>query len=458
MKALYPITFLLLSGWLPAQCLQGVDLSYVNAIEQAGGIYRDADGERVDPYRYFADRGAEMVRLRLWHRPENIRSKCGEPISSGGMEDVLLAARKADSSGMGLNLAIHYGDYFVDPGKQRRPAAWDGHSGQVLLDSIYHYTYRTLERLHAQGTDPVIVAVGNETNNGFVDATEPTNGFEWAADADKFNAGLRAVRDFNTAQGTSIRSAIHLTENYARHGASGLTAAGVTDYDILGLSYYPHFNPQTTVAEIGELVSHLGETYDKEIMIFETGFSHNNTGGSDGYNNFLAGNGEVVDHPATPAGQRAFLGALSRTVCAAGGTAVYYWEPAWVSSGMCDAWGQGSSYENASWFDYDGRALPAFDWLSDDGTVSTQDEGLDVRTSVYPNPGGDTLNVESQLKVVEWQLLNTEGVVVAAVGAEAPGQSFTVRMRELPAGTYVLRLKMENGRWETRRVVVGNER
>ena len=70
----------------------------------------------------------------------------------------------------------------VDPGKQRRPAAWDGLEGEVLLDSIYGYTYRVLARMEAQGTRPAILAVGNETDNGFVDATAPTDGFTWATD------------------------------------------------------------------------------------------------------------------------------------------------------------------------------------------------------------------------------------------------------------------------------------
>ncbi|NJB87254.1 arabinogalactan endo-1,4-beta-galactosidase [Lewinella marina] len=451
----FPLLFI--STLLSGQCQQGVDLSYVNAIEAGGGSYHDVAGNPVDPFRYFADRGAEMVRLRLWHTPENTPGKCGQPIRSGGLDDVLLAARRADSSGMALNLALHYGDYFVDPGKQQRPRAWDGLSGQLLIDSIYAYTYRTLERFHAQGTAPAILAVGNETNNGFVDATVPTNGFEWTVDAAKFNAGLRAVRDFNAAAGTAIRSAIHLTESYARAGAGEFAAAGVTDYDILGVSYYPFFNPRTTVEEIGELVDHLTRTYGKEVMIFETGFSHDNAGGADSYHNFLAGNGEVVDYPATPAGQRAFLGDLSRTVCAAGGTAVFYWEPAWITSRMCDAWGQGSSYENASWFDYSGRALPAFDWLSDDGTVSTGEPArAESRVGVYPNPAApaDTLHTESEETVVEWRLLDARGVEVAAVKAGEAGKAFTLRTGDLAAGTYLLQLKLADGRWTTRKIEI----
>ncbi|MBB4080915.1 arabinogalactan endo-1,4-beta-galactosidase [Lewinella aquimaris] len=460
MKPFFLLPLLCFTSLLTGQCMQGVDLSYVNAIEQAGGIYYDTAGVRVDPYQYFAERGAEMVRIRLWHTPENNQSDCGEPITSGGREDVLLAARKIDSSGMGLNLAIHYGDYFVDPGKQERPQAWDGLSGQTLLDSIYHYTYRTLELLHAQGTDPVIVAVGNETDNGFVDATVRTNGFEWADDAAKFNAGLRAVREFNTTHGTTIRSAIHLTEGYARAGVKEFTDAGVTDFDVIGLSYYPHFNPRTTIGEMGELVGHLIETYGKEVMVFETGFSHNNTGGSDDYNNFLAGNGEVSSYPPTPSGQRDFLLALNEAICAAGGTAIFYWEPAWITSEMCDAWGQGSSYENASWFDYESKALPAFDWLGQDATVDTRlEENEALGINFFPNPlRADSLRIESDLPVREWRLLDMRGAQVAAGETKTTGVAFTVYTGRLAPGTYVIRLKLDDGRWVTRKLMASGQR
>ena len=456
MKILLPLLLLVLPASLATQCLQGVDLSYVNAVAEGGGIYRDTEGERVDPYAYFAERGAEMVRLRLWHTPENNQSACGAPITSGGLNDVLLAARRSDSAGMKINLALHYGDYFVDPGKQRRPAAWDGEEGQDLLDSIYNYTYRVLERMRAQGTTPAILAVGNETDNGFVDATAPTNGFEWTTDGPKFQAGIRAVQDFNRANGTVVKSAIHFTERYARYGAKDLEDAGVTGYDIMGVSYYPYFNPETTIAEIGELVGHLTETYGKEVMIFETGFSFNNTAGGDDYNNFLGGNGGVVNYPATPEGQRDFLLELTQTVCENGGTGVFYWEPAWISSEMCDAWGQGSSYENASFFDFgrDNRALPAFDFL-DYGTVATREAVPAHAISIFANPTvGDTLRVKSALPVSGWRLFSADGREVLVVADPENEGDIAIPIKGFESGVYFLRLELGDGRHVSRRVTV----
>ena len=51
------------------QFCMGVDLSYVNQVEDYGGVYRDS-GEIKDPFKLLKDRGANTVRVRLWHDPK----------------------------------------------------------------------------------------------------------------------------------------------------------------------------------------------------------------------------------------------------------------------------------------------------------------------------------------------------------------------------------------------------
>ena len=48
---------------------RGVDLSYVNEMEDCGAVYR-YEGEITDPYAIFANKGANIVRFRLWHDPD----------------------------------------------------------------------------------------------------------------------------------------------------------------------------------------------------------------------------------------------------------------------------------------------------------------------------------------------------------------------------------------------------
>src|SRR5688572_3158564 len=50
------------------QFVMGADLSYVNAVEDGGGSYKDS-GKLKDPFLLFRDKGTNTVRVRLWHNP-----------------------------------------------------------------------------------------------------------------------------------------------------------------------------------------------------------------------------------------------------------------------------------------------------------------------------------------------------------------------------------------------------
>ena len=400
--------------WSPfifAQCLiTGGDLSYVNTIEQNGGTYQDANGNLVDPYELFSNEGAEMVRLRLWHTPENITNSCGNPIANNNLADMLQAAQRTKAAGMQIKLSIHYADYFVDPGKQLMPQAWQGLSHAILLDSIYQYTFEVIKTMHLQNTPPDIVSVGNETNWGFVDAALPTNGFSWPQTADKFNAGLNAIDAANTSFGLEIKKAIHVTEDASIWTIDLFKNNGITNYDIIGLSYYPNFSPETDLTVFGQVIQDLKTTHTKEVMIFETGFAWS-TGFADNYNNFIGSNGTVLNYPVSAQGQKKFLLDLAQTVYDNGGLGILYWEPAWITSSMCDQWGQGSSYENVSLFDFNNNntALSAFDFFDFCNTTSTN-KLTDDSLTIFPNPIlNGAIKIETNLQLTNWKLFNATG-------------------------------------------------
>lgn len=378
-----------------AQCFTiGADLSYTNTVISNGGLYRDANNNVVNPYQLFAQKGANMARFRLWHTPENNSNSCGNPIFSTNLDDVIAGFSIAKNNGMKLNLAIHYGDYFNDPGKQKRPQAWVGQTGITLLNSIYNYTYLVLQNLQANNVLPDIVAIGNETTFGFIDETETTNGFSFPDDANKFNSALTAVDDFNVANNTSIKKAVHFTDNTALYLAGLFTSNSITNYDIIGVSFYPFFSEFTNLGQLSSLISTLKNSYDKNVMIFETGIIWTNSG-ADNYSNFINSNGNF-NYPITPQGQKDFFQDVVNTVYNAGGTGVLYWEPSWISSNLCDLWNQGSSYENASFFNFNdnNKPLPAFDVFNFCSTLSIQNQ---KKTDIYifPNPVKNILNFEN---------------------------------------------------------------
>ncbi len=436
------LLILLITNYTHSQCFTvGADMSYTNSVLANGGIYRDSNGNISDPYALFAQKGANMVRIRLWHTPENNIDKCGNPISTNNLNDVVLAFKRAKTQGMKLNLSIHYGDYFNDPGNQKKPKAWMGLSQSLLLDSIYNYTYAVLKRMHTEGVTTDIVAVGNETTYGFIDETAPTNGWTWPNDADKFNIAFTAVDNFNKTQRTSIKKAVHFTDGTAKWLAGLFYSKSIRNFDMIGISFYPHFSDFDSLQQLSSLISELKSTYNKEIMIFETGAPWTNNAYADGYGNFMGTNGKF-NYPITPEGQKQFLFDLANTVYNAGGTGILYWEPAWVTSRMCDLWGQGSSYENVSFFDFQNgnSPLPAFDIFNFCSTLSVEKELVKDSILIFPNPATNQIYFFGIKEDVAVTILDVLGRITKSTFSYAN----SIDVSDLPSGSYIVRININN--------------
>jgi arabinogalactan endo-1,4-beta-galactosidase len=361
MKKLLFVILFMLSTKATSQCqLIGADMSYANSVLANGGVYKNSQGVVQNPYSLFAEKGANIVRARLFHTPANQLDYCGNPSTMNTLEDVTSTFVQAKNFGMQLQLSVHYGDYFNDPSKQKMPNAWQGLPQAVLLDSIYNYTTKVLIHLNNQNVLPNIIAIGNETTWGFVDATATTNGWSWPADADKFNRALLAVDHFNATHGTTIKKALHFTESTAIWLASLFASKGISNFDIYGISFYPEWSNVTSLNQIGDVLTTLKTTYNKDVIILETGVPWTTAAG-DSYANILNNYGNL-SYPTTPVGQKTFFYDLVRMVYDIGGLGVIYWAPDWIPSGHCDAWGQGSSYENVSFFNFNtgNTPLPIF--------------------------------------------------------------------------------------------------
>lgn len=437
MKNLILILFLF-SIKISAQCfIVGADLSYTNTVLSNGGIYRDTNNIIVNPYELFAEKGANMARMRLFHTPQNNVNSCGNPISANTIDDVILGFTNAKAQGMKLKLAIHYGDYFNDPSKQKRPQAWAGLSGTILLDSIYNYTFSTLEKLKNQNVTPDIVAIGNETTWGFIDNVSTTDGWTWPEDASKFNIAFSAVDDFNVANSTTIKKAVHFTDNTTIWLAGLFSENNITNYDIIGISFYPEWSNFTNLSQLGNLITTLKTTYNKDVMIFETGVPWT-TSNSDSYSNIINTYGNL-SYPISPQGQKQFFSDLTTTVYNAGGKGVLYWEPDWISSSLCDLWGQGSSYENMSFFNFsnNNQALPIFDVFSFCDNLSVNNQRF-TSITIYPNPALNEVTIDG--------IENNTKITISDVYGREIVKTFLienkVRFSELATGIYYITIHL----------------
>jgi len=357
------------------QFCMGVDLSYVNQLEDFGAVYKDS-GKVNDPYRIFRNHGANLVRLRLWHNPSWIRQQVYKsdtvPLYSG-LNDVKKSIRRAKNLGFAICLDFHYSDIWADPTRQTPPAAWAAiRDFAVLKDSFYTYTYSTLHNLAAEGLLPEMVQLGNEINCGLF-YTDIEQGFpsvnccegKWVQLGELLNEAIRAVRKVSSEEGRQIQIGLHIADpKNVQWWFEQITSNGkVTDFDIIGISYYPLWHTTVSFDNLGVVIRNLKNTFGKKIMIFETAYPWT-TEYADNYANAFGNQSPLPGFPFTATGQYNFMVSLCQKVINGGGSGVIYWEPAWITSRMKDLWGTGSIWENATMFDFEGNTLPSINYLN----------------------------------------------------------------------------------------------
>ena len=331
---------------------QGADLSYVNELEDVGVKYHK-DGSEVDPFTLIHSYGANIVRLRLWHNPTWTNYST--------LDDVKRSIRRAKSAGLDVLLDFHYSDTWTDPQQNLVPAAWKPvvKYSSLLADSVYNYTYRTLEHLNSVGLLPVMVQIGNETNFNVMVADnndlEPVN---FARNVKLFNAGLKAVSDFNAKYGKQILTMLHvaLDPGSASTWLSRHKRYGLNYFDLLGLSYYPQWQGYTP-AELGNFASSLHTNYGTRLFVAETSQIWTRAWNDNNHNLMSKMCAGYPDVPS-PQLQKDYVTEIKRALINNGGAGFCVWEPFWVSASNKTLWGVGSNWENATFFDFNNNLLP----------------------------------------------------------------------------------------------------
>ena len=374
------------TGWIYAQSFYfGADLSYVNEMEDCGATYTDND-QQQDPYSIFKNHGCNLVRLRLWHTP-SWHDQLNDGNRYSDLDDVEISIARAKAEGMKVLLDFHLSDTWADPGHQVVPAAWAGvvNNQEVLADSLGNYIRATLIRLGDQNLLPDIIQIGNETNRGIL-LSQAVNDQGWTLDWNRnvylFQAALSAIEETALLYGADIQTAIHIAdpedvpwfvEQFVMHGFTG--------FDIIGISYYWQWHQPITIPQLGQMITNLRNDYPgKKVMIFETGYGWT-TQNSDGANNILF-NTHPSYTPLSPANQKKWMTDLTQTVIDHGGSGVVYWEPAWVSTGCETQWVTGSSWDNATFFDFDNKVISdgGIGWMQHPYEFTSATEHLDEPT------------------------------------------------------------------------------
>ncbi len=335
----------------------GGDLSYVNEMEDCGAVYRKA-GKPVDPFELLKAEGGNIVRVRIWN--DATWTKYSD------YDDVLKTIRRAKAAGMQVLLNFHYSDDWADGGKQITPAAWANLDEDAQAQALHDYTRDILTRLDAAGAMPEMVQVGNETNPELLGGKVPGDPINWKRNAKLLNAGIRAVREVGAAASINPRVMLHIAQpEFVVKWFDDAYAAGVHDYDLIGISYYSKWS-KWSLSQLKWTIATAKSRYGKDVILVEAGYPFT-LEAVDTATNLLGTEALIKGYPATHAGQRKFMIDLTQLVVDAGGIGTIYWEPYWVSTRCGTRWGKGSDWENAAWFDYRRtNALPVFDWLRHD--------------------------------------------------------------------------------------------
>jgi len=382
----------------------GADLSYVNEMKDCGATY-SYNGKKQDAYSIFAQAGHNLVRVRIW-----VDAKW-TPYSD--LSDVKKTIAAARANGMKVLLDFHYSDDWADGGKQLVPAAWANLPEDRQVAALYQYTVDTLNSLKADGLMPEMVQVGNETN-GEILRTKPEEHvpINWARNARLFNAGIKGVRDASINSSIKPEIMLHIAQpDTAEIWFDNATAAGVTDYDLIGLSYYSKWSKKD-LSGLAETMRRVHAKIGKDIIVVETGYAFTDDYADDA-RNLLGSDSALPGYPVSIAGQARYMHDLMQLTLDNSGTGVVYWEPAWVSTKCKTRWAQGSDWENAAFFDYKGQALPALDWPK----------------AVYIMPVQITFTVPDKGQAAQYLTGDFTGGVAVAMAKTASGFTYVASLR-----------------------------
>ncbi|ALI98029.1 glycoside hydrolase family 53 protein [Rufibacter tibetensis] len=308
---------------------KGADIGWLQQMEATGYKFYGDNGKEQDCFKILKDHGINTIRLRTWVNPSDDRAS-----GYNSKKETVAMAVRAQKWGMRVMINFHYSDSWAEPGKQKKPAAWEGHDFPQLLKDVYDYTYDVMTDLKKAGVTPEWVQVGNKTPGGMIYPEGSVA--NWSQLAQLINRGYDAIKAVSPTskvilhvdQGNNNKRFRTWFDNAQAHGAK---------YDVIELSYYPYWltgKPDYTLSidDLEHNLNDMASRYNKEVMVVEVGGE--DTKPQNTYDMLVAVQEKVK---AVPNGK---------------GLGVIYWEPQGARS-----W---SKYPLSAWGD-DGKPTKAMD-------------------------------------------------------------------------------------------------
>ena len=475
-KVLLTLIAIAIATTTMAQKVVGGDLSLVPAYEAAGDQWLDASGNVINTtysdgmITYVRDVAKwNSVRVRLLVDP----TKDDAPATCQDLDYVKKLGKRIKDAGMGFLLDIFYSDTWTDVSKQWIPTSWEYNkstSAETLAAKVKSYTTEVLNALVNYGAKPDYIQLGNEVSYGMLwdsmTGASKSNWFtmgssyaEQETNIKRFVTLLKAAKegvDASTAAGAKIilhcertKTAAHCVNFY-----SWVEQAGFTDYDIIGLSYYPIWHGK--LAQLKSTLQQLVQNFpNKQIQIVETGYQHTapEKFGTDDTNT-------SSDWPYSPAGQASFLESLITELKKhTNVTGLYYWQPEECGNGADT---NGNNRVMGNW---DNRGFWNITWKSGQHALNSKDalmtlmtfideESSDITSKYLINPSFDSdisgwtnTGGTAQWKQNTWAPLSNY-CEFAWTGSAIVDQE-VVQSPTLPAGSYKLSFNCATGNGAT---------
>jgi arabinogalactan endo-1,4-beta-galactosidase len=309
----------------------GADLSFLKQAEDKGYQFKENNISKAG-LDIFRDHGYNWIRLRLFHSPNELPNN---------LEYTIGFALKAKEKGFSFLLDFHYSDTWADPAKQFLPKAWEGMSHEVLVDSVFDYTRKTIITFGQSGILPDMVQIGNEVISGMLwpDGKLPDN---WSQFSELIQAGIDGVNSGCINQ-VVPKIMIHIDQGGNRGNTKwffdNLISRGIK-FDVIGQSYYPWWHG--SLLDLRENLAFMAKEYKKPVVLVEVAYCYVPT-------EYLS---KAPPFTESPEGQKQFLEEVNRIVMETPdnlGAGIFWWEPATMNA---------PGISTRDFFDDEGNVLP----------------------------------------------------------------------------------------------------
>jgi beta-galactosidase len=240
----------------------GADISFLPQLEEKGMKFSD-NGIQKDPIEILKDHGFNYIRLRIFNDPAR---DSGYSPDKGfcDLQHTMQMAKRVKAAGMKLLLDFHYSDYWADPGRQNKPAAWRNLSFEEEKKALYDYTKQVIQALKNQGTLPDMVQVGNEINHGIVWPEGSIIHVDSLAQL--ISAGVAGVKAVGPATVIMLHIALGGQNDEAEFFINQMLNRKVP-FDVIGFSYYPKWHG--TLDDLRDNLTAMANRYNKDVIVVE---------------------------------------------------------------------------------------------------------------------------------------------------------------------------------------------